>query len=276
MSTLRIGSKSYDLTNRGLVAGILNVTPDSFSDGGRYQGIDAAVAHAKALVAQGADIIDVGGESTRPGAKPVSIEEETYRVVPVIEAIREAGVSVPISVDTRKSEVAALAVGAGAQIVNDVSALSFDPKMKGVVKASGAAVILMHNRGTPEKMYERADYTDVVEDVRKELAASLETALAAGIAEDRIVLDPGIGFAKKAEHSWKVLDGLARIVSLGRPVLVGTSRKSFLKEVFGEEPEALERGTQATCVAAMVRGARLFRVHEPAPLRDLALCRRAA
>ena len=250
--------------------GVLNVTPDSFSDGGQYADPAAAVERARYLAAQGADVLDVGGESTRPGAKSVSEAEELARVIPAITAIRSAGIGLPLSVDTRKARVACEALSAGADMVNDVSGTLMEKPALEAVAARGAAVVLMHNRGTSEKMYAQADYENVVEDVRAELARLYEKTLGAGVREDAIVLDPGIGFAKRAADSWALLDGLGRIASLGRPVMVGASRKSFLKDVFGEE---LERGTQAASVVALLRGARLLRVHEPGPLRDLSFCR---
>lgn len=268
---LQLGSQTYDITRRCLLMGIINVTPDSFSDGGRFVSPEQALAQARYLVGQGADLLDIGGESTRPGAAPVSADEESARVVPAIEAIRAAGIGAPISIDTQKARVAEAALGAGADFVNDVTALVADPELGALVAKRGVPVVLMHHRGNSQAMYERAHYENVVEDVCAELSERVEAALNLGIAEERIILDPGIGFAKKAEQSWQVLEGLARVVELGFPVLVGTSRKSFLGEVFGDEPGQRERGTQATSIAAAQRGARILRVHEPGPYRGLRL-----
>ncbi len=267
---LRLQRQAFDLSKRALLVGVLNVTPDSFSDGGKYLDPAAAAERARYLAAQGADVIDVGGESTRPGAGPVGEEEELSRVLPAIAAIRKAGIGLPLSVDTQKARVACEALCAGADMLNDVSGgLPGRAALEAAVER-GAAVVLMHNRGTSKDMYAKAEYKNVVEEVRAELADLYEKTLKAGVREDAIVLDPGIGFAKRAADSWALLDGLSRIVSLGRPVMVGASRKSFLKDVFGAE---LERGTQAASVVALLRGARLLRVHEPGLLRDVSFCR---
>ena len=242
--------------------GILNVTPDSFSDGGRFLDPARAVEQARRMVQEGADLIDVGGESTRPGAAPVSADEEAARVLPVLRAIREE-LAVPVSVDTRRAAVAREALAAGADVINDVSGLA-DAQMAGVVAPSGAGLVLMHMRGTPETMQRLTDYGDVVEDVAAELEASLGRADAAGIARERVVLDPGIGFAKTAEQNVALIAGLARLQArLGRPVLLGPSRKSFIGALLGGIPaDARDAGTVGACVAGLARGARLFRVHE--------------
>jgi dihydropteroate synthase len=246
--------------------GVLNVTPDSFSDGGRYLDPDAAVARGLDLVAEGADLLDVGGESTRPGADPVPPDEERDRVVPVIERLA-AATDVPISIDTRRAAVTRAALAAGARILNDVSGLR-DPAMAGVAAESGAPLILMHMRGTPADMRERAVYEDVVGDVAAELLASVGRARAAGVRLDRIVLDPGIGFAKTAEQSLTLLRRLPDLVRLGYPVLVGPSRKSFLASIRDVPPaERLSLTLGAVCACA-AGGARIVRVHDVRPAAD--------
>lgn len=251
---------------RTLVMGVLNVTPDSFSDGGRFALVEDAVARALAMEAEGADLIDIGGETTRPGAAPVDAVEERRRILPVIE--RLAGrLRVPISVDTYKADVAGAAIAAGAAIVNDVSGLLYDPALGEVAARHGAGLVLMHMRGRSLDMYGRADYDDVVAEVAAELAAAVARAEAAGVARDAIVLDPGIGFAKRAEHSWRVLASLdARALSaLDRPWLVGPSRKSFLTAAIGDVPAADRDWASAAAVtAAILGGAHIVRVHRVA------------
>jgi dihydropteroate synthase len=249
------------------VVGIVNVTPDSFSDGGRLASVDDARRHVDALIAEGADVIDVGGESTRPqGAVPVSADEELRRVLPVVEAVRAAHPGVPISVDTVKARVAAEAIAAGASIVNDVSAFRLDAEMPAVCARVGAGVILMHSRGDVSTMatFAYARYgKDVMGEVAKELLDAVGRAIDCGVARERIVLDPGIGFAKRREHSLAALAQLRRLSILGFPVMVGVSRKRFIGEITREERPA-ERvfGTVGANVAALERGARLFRVHD--------------
>ncbi len=247
------------------VMGILNLTPDSFSDGGELPSLHEALSRARRLVEGGADILDVGGESTRPGARPVSAGEERRRILPFLEAATSS-LSVPVSVDTRNASVAAAALEAGAAVVNDVSGLSHDPEMARVVAEAKGSLVLSHMRGTPANMRELAVYHDVVEEVVEELGRSLDVALKAGIDADRIVLDPGIGFAKTGKHSLRILNGLGRLLSLGRPVLVGPSRKSFIGDVTGAPPREREAGTLAACVLSYLGGARIFRVHEVTPV----------
>jgi dihydropteroate synthase len=245
--------------------GIVNVTPDSFSDGGLFLDAKAAVKHALELLEQGADILDIGGESTRPGAEPVGVEEELRRVVPVIEALSRQVGTAQISIDTSKAAVAQAAVVAGATLVNDVSALCADPQMAGVVAESGADCCLMHMRGEPRTMQRGVDgssYTDVVDEVKSFLGERLAFAVDAGIPEQRILLDPGIGFGKTGEHNLALLRRLEEIVALGCPVVIGTSRKSFL----GGAPADRLPGTIATNVMALERGASVFRVHDVAPV----------
>jgi dihydropteroate synthase len=252
--------------------GVLNVTPDSFSDGGRWADLDAAVAHGLDLARAGADLVDVGGESTRPGAERVDAAEETRRVVPAIRALAAAGVTV--SVDTTRAAVAEAALTAGAAIVNDVSGGLADPAMAKVVAAAGAPWVLMHWRGHSRDMQALATYTDVVADVRRELSRQVDAALAAGVAEADIVLDPGLGFAKTAEHNWSLLARLDELVALGFPVLVGASRKAFLGRLLAGPDGApapvgaREHATVATGVLAAVMGAWGVRVHEVGPTVD--------
>ena len=252
---------------RSCVVGILNVTPDSFSDGGKHFTPSAALEGARMMQAAGAGAIDVGGESTRPGAERPDEAEELRRVVPVVRAVAEE-TGLPVSVDTRRSGVAEAALAAGAEIVNDVSGLAHDARMAEVVRAAGAGVILMHMRGEPRTMDALASYRDVASEVASELAACRDRALAAGIARDAVVLDPGLGFAKRPEHNLALLDRLGSLTALGHPVMVGPSRKRFLGAVTGRPVEQRDAATAAACVAARLRGARLFRVHDVASARE--------
>ncbi len=255
-----------------IVVGILNVTPDSFSDGGRFTGADAALAHAESLLRDGATVVDVGGESTRPGrTEVVSTEEELRRVVPVVEALVRAHPDLPISVDTVKSAVANAALDRGAAILNDVTAFRFDPAMAGVAAKAGAGAILMHSRGGLLEIaaYDHADYGgDVVGGVLAELREALSAATGAGVAPDAIVLDPGFGFSKTVEQSVVLFDQLSALQALGRPLLVGPSRKRFLGAITGLPVEDRDRATAAACALAWERGARLFRVHAVAAARE--------
>jgi len=247
--------------------GVVNVTPDSFSDGGLYLDAEAAVAHGARMAAAGASILDVGGESTRPGAKPVDAREELRRVLPVVERLAASGHTV--SVDTAKLEVARAALDAGASIVNDVSAFRFEPRLAELVAEHGARCCLMHMLGEPRTMQEDPRYGDVVAEVRAFLEERLAFALARGVPEASVWLDPGIGFGKTVEHNLELLRRLDEIVAIGRPVVVGTSRKSFLGRLAGGRAEG-ERlpGTIATNVLALERGASIFRVHDVAPVAD--------
>lgn len=248
--------------------GIVNVTPDSFSDGGQFLDPQAAVAHGVGLVDEGADILDVGGESTRPGAEPVAADEELRRVVPVIEGLAAAGTGAQISIDTTKVAVAEAAVDAGATFVNDVTAFRGDPEMAALVADRGLDCCLMHMRGEPRTMQDNPVYDDVVADVKAFLEQRLEVAVAAGIPEQRITLDPGIGFGKTLEHNLELLRRLDELVALGRPIVIGTSRKSFIGRLTGREVGDRLAGTIATNVLAWERGATIFRVHDVAPLAD--------
>jgi dihydropteroate synthase len=247
--------------------GIVNVTPDSFSDGGLFLDPDAAVEHGLQLVAEGADILDVGGASTRPGAEPVPAADELERVLPVVEQLAAAGHRV--SVDTTKREVGEAALAAGATLVNDVSAFRFAPELAALVANAGALCCLAHMRGEPRTMQAAAQYDDVVDDVKAFLEERLAFAVGEGIPEDHVWLDPGIGFAKTVEHNLELLRRLDEIVAIGRPVVIGTSRKSFLGKLAGgrDEHERLP-GTIASNVMALERGARVFRVHDVGPVAD--------
>ena len=250
-----------------VIIGIVNVTPDSFSDGGRLPSADAAISHGEQLMADGCRLLDVGGESTRPGAAPIPVQEEMARVVPVIAGLVKRGIG-PISVDTRKAEVARAAIHAGAAVINDVSGLQFDAELAGVVRDSNAGFILMHMRGTPATMDDMANYGHVAPEVAAELTAMAAKAERAGIARERIVLDPGFGFAKTATHNFRLLDELATIVAVGYPVAVGLSRKRFLGAATGRPVEDRDRATAMACALAWERGARLFRVHHVALTRE--------
>jgi dihydropteroate synthase len=248
--------------------GVVNVTPDSFSDGGAFLERDAAVRHGLRLAFEGADLLDVGGESTRPGADPVPEREELDRVIPVIDGIRAENRDVRISIDTSKAGVAAAALDAGADYVNDVTALRGDPDMAAVVAERGVDVCLMHMLGTPRTMQAQARYDDVVSDVKAFLAERIEVAIAAGIAPERIEIDPGIGFAKTIDHNLELLRRLRELTALGRPIVLGTSRKSFLGTITGRETAERVPATLATVVMGYERGAEVFRVHDVAPARD--------
>jgi dihydropteroate synthase len=248
------------------VMGIVNVTPDSFSDGGLFLDAEAAIAHGRRLIEEGADILDIGGESTRPGAAPVGAEEEILRVVPVVEAL--AGAGARLSVDTTKAAVARRALEAGATIVNDVAAFRFDPELAAVTADAGATCVLMHMLGEPRTMQDDPHYDEVVSDVKAFLEERLEYATAEGVAEERIWLDPGIGFGKTLEHNLELIARLDEIVAIGRPVVFGASRKSFLGKLTGRQVDERLAGTIAANMIAHERGARVFRVHDVAPTVD--------
>lgn len=255
------------LGQRTLVMGILNITPDSFSDGGLRMDPDRAVADGLEMIASGADILDVGGESTRPGSEPLPAAEEMRRVLPCIERLAER---VPVSIDTYKSEVAREAVRRGATMINDISGLLYDPRLADVAAATGTALVLMHTRGRSHNMYEHAVYTDVVGEVRTELQSAIDRAINAGVDREAIVVDPGFGFAKKASHSVELLSKLYELASLDRPILSGPSRKSFLKLALGERlPPDREWGTAAAVTASILGGAHIVRVHAVREMVDV-------
>ncbi len=256
---------------RTAVMGVLNVTPDSFSDGGRYLDADAAVEHGRRLWEQGADLVDVGGESTRPGATRVSADDEADRVLPVVAALAELGV--PVSIDTMRASVAVAAVDAGACLVNDVSGGLADPGMYATVAALRVPYVVMHWRGPSDRMAGLAHYDDVVADVVSELRARVAAAVDAGVDPDSIVLDPGLGFAKEADHNWRLLQGLDALIDLGHPVLVGASRKRFLGSLLADtgEPRPVEQrddATDAVTAIAAMRGVWAVRVHDVAGSHD--------
>jgi dihydropteroate synthase len=265
--TWQIRDRILDLTDRTLVLGIVNVTPDSFSDGGRYTTFDAAVAHGLKLIEQGADMLDVGGESSRPGAAPVSEQHELDRVLPVIERLASQ-ISVPISIDTYKASTARQCVNAGAVIVNDITALG-DPEMGRVVAQTGAGVILMHMQGVPATMQLAPHYADVVGEVRRFFQDRLQESLNNGIALEQVVFDPGIGFGKKTEHNLTLLARLAEFQELGRPVALGVSRKGLLGRLLDRPVEKRLAGSLAVASDALSRGAvQILRVHDVEKTRD--------
>lgn len=260
---LTIGARLFDGPGP-FVMGIVNATPDSFSDGGRFLSPDEAVARALRHAEEGADLVDLGGESTRPGAPPVPAEEEIRRVVPVIERLRARGFPLPISVDTSKGAVARAALAAGADLVNDVTGLR-DPALGEAVAAAGVPLVLMHMRGTPADMQSRAVYGDVVREVAAELREALERADAAGIPRERTILDPGLGFAKTPEQSVTLLARVGELRALGRPLLVGPSRKSFIGRITGASVEERLPGTLAAVAACVLAGVEILRVHDVGP-----------
>ncbi|TMA88231.1 MAG: dihydropteroate synthase [Deltaproteobacteria bacterium] len=248
---------------RTLIMGIVNVTPDSFFDGGQRLDPTKAVADGAAMAASGADIIDVGGESTRPGAPPVAEEEELARVLPVVRGLRRE-VTVPISIDTYKSSIARAALDGGADIVNDISALRFDPKMISLVAAEKVPAVLMHMQGTPRTMQQEPRYRDVVREVRDFLVTQLHEAMDAGVAPEAIIIDPGIGFGKTIEHNLQLLRGLPVLAALGQPLLVGVSRKAFIGKILNATPDERLEGSLAAAVAVALAGANILRVHDVA------------
>jgi dihydropteroate synthase len=267
---MKLIRSTLDLESRVQVMGVLNVTPDSFSDGGKYDDLERAVARAFEIEAEGADILDIGGESTRPGATPAPAEEELDRVMPVIQALH-GRLRIPISVDTTKSAVARLAVGAGAEIINDISGLRFDPAVAEVAAETGAALVLMHSRGAPETMHHLPPVDDVFAEVIGGLRRSIEQALSRGARREQIILDPGVGFGKTPEQNLQLINQLDRVgAEFGLPVLLGTSRKSFIKRTLDKALPASVRddlrerlaGTAATVTIGVLRGARIVRVHD--------------
>jgi dihydropteroate synthase len=268
-----VGRATVFEPDRVTIVGVLNLTPDSFSDGGRFLrsdgalAVEAAVEAAVSLVADGADVVDLGGESTRPGAAPVAAAEEIRRTRPVLEALAKR-VDVPLSIDTRKAEVAEAALDAGARVVNDVSGLRCDPALAGVVARRGATLVLGHLRGEPATMQKRVHFSDVLREVAEELGESVRRARAAGVPPERLCVDPGIGFGKRAHHSLALLARVGELRgALGLPVLVGPSRKSFLGELTGDGPDDRDGATHAACAVAVFAGADAVRVHDVAGAR---------
>lgn len=269
-SQWRLRTRTLELPRRPLLMGILNVTPDSFSDGGKFLDVDAAVAHSHRLVAEGADLLDVGGESTRPGAAVVSEAEEMSRVLPVIRRLVDE-MAVPISIDTRKASVASAAIEVGAEIINDVSGGEHDPEMIDTVTASGAGVCVMHMQGSPETMQRNPTYGDVVAEVGEYLSRRRDALVAAGIVQERICLDPGIGFGKTFEHNLELLNNCHAFLSLGCPVLVGHSRKSFLGKLIGDAEADRTYAGIGVALALAQQDVQLLRVHDVRAIREALL-----
>jgi dihydropteroate synthase len=264
----RFGSIEYDLASRTYIMGILNVTPDSFSDGGKYLDFEKAVVQGLKLVEDGADFIDIGGESTRPGSDPVSVEEEIRRVVPVIKELSKS-VGIPISIDTYKSDTASAALQSGAVIVNDVSAMTYDANMESIVAKYGASVVLMHMKGAPKTMQENPVYDNVTIEVKQYLVERLLAARKAGI--EQVIVDPGIGFGKKFEHNLKILRELKTFASLGYPLLLGPSRKAFLGAILNLPANERIEGTAAVVASAIMNGANIIRVHDVKEMKRVAM-----
>ncbi len=268
---LGIRGHTFEWGTRTYLMGVLNVTPDSFSDGGEFNTPDAALVQAQQLVAAHADIIDVGGQSTRPHAVEISLEEELERVLPVLQLLRP-NISVPISVDTTRAAVAKAAVAAGADIINDISGATFDPEMLPTVASLGVPIVLMHIRGTPQTMQQLTDYQDVIGEIYQFLESRITDAIACGINPEQIIIDPGIGFAKKYNQSLEIIRRLSVFRSLNCPILVGASRKSFIGHILNQpDPKARVWGTAAACSAAIASGADILRVHDVAQMRDVCL-----
>jgi dihydropteroate synthase len=265
---VRLGGGRLLTFERARVMGVVNVTPDSFSDGGRFLDREAAVAHALDLVRQGADLLDIGGESTRPGSAPVDPATQIARVVPVVTSLRERGCTTPLSVDTTSAAVAGAALAAGADLINDISAFRFDPDMLPLLAARGAAAVAMHTLAAPSVMQADPRYGDVVADVRDHLAERLAACVAAGLARTQVLVDPGIGFGKTLTHNLLLLRHLPELAALGQAVLVGTSRKRFLGELTGQAVDARGAATAASVAVAIALGAHVVRVHDVAGVRE--------
>jgi dihydropteroate synthase len=265
----KLAQCSLPYGDRTLLMGVLNVTPDSFSDGGKFFSLDHAVAHAEQMIAEGADLIDVGGESTRPGSQAVSEQEETKRVVPVVEALART-VRIPISIDSYRAAVARRAIDAGAQIVNDISGLRFDDGMPEIVRTARAGVILMHSRGSRETLHKQPRMDDPIQEVEAGLTACVVRARTGGVSNEAIVIDPGIGFGKVAGESLQILRNLNLFSKLCYPILIGTSRKSFIRKISPDEVDGPDWGTVATTVVAILNGAHIVRVHDVRATRMIA------
>ncbi|MEM9275521.1 MAG: dihydropteroate synthase [Cyanobacteria bacterium P01_F01_bin.143] len=267
--SLSIREHKFLWGQRTYLMGILNVTPDSFSDGGQFNDLQAAIAQAQYMIDNGADIIDIGGQSTRPGAEQISVTEEFNRVIPIIKAIRQQ-FSIPISVDTTRATIAQDAIAAGADLINDISGGTFDPEMFTVAAKLDVPIILMHIRGTPQTMQQMTDYQDLVTDIINALRHQIQNAIACGVPESKIIIDPGIGFAKTAEQNIELLRRLSEFNTLKVPILVGTSRKSFIGKIINQpEPQKRVWGTAATCCSAIMSGADILRIHDVAEIYDV-------
>jgi dihydropteroate synthase len=268
---LTIRDRSFVWGKRTYIMGILNVTPDSFSDGGKFNTTSAALTQAQAMVTAGADMIDIGGQSTRPGAEQISPEAELERVLSVLKLLRPL-VDIPISVDTTRAEVAKAAIMAGADIVNDISAGTFDPQMLPTVASLNVPIVLMHIRGNPQTMQKLTDYEDVIADIYKFLADKISDAILAGIDKHKIIIDPGIGFAKNHEQNLEIFRNLRSLKTLNSPILIGASRKSFIGNILNQpNPQARVWGTAAACCAAIFNGADILRVHDVQEMQEVAL-----
>jgi dihydropteroate synthase len=272
---LTIRNKTFEWGKRTYLIGVLNVTPDSFSDGGDFYTIESALAQAENMVKSGVDIIDIGGQSTRPGAAEISLEEEIDRVIPVVQMLRQKAdifASIPISVDTTRAQVAQAAVEAGADIVNDISGATFDSEMLSTVAQLQVPIMLMHLRGTPQTMQKLTDYQDLIGEIREFLESRIEAAVAAGIDKSQIIIDPGIGFAKTYSQNLELLRELPKFRGLDCPILVGVSRKSFIGHILNQ-PEAKQRiwGTAAACTGAIANSADILRVHDVREMHDVCL-----
>ncbi|ACK72381.1 dihydropteroate synthase [Gloeothece citriformis PCC 7424] len=269
MDDLVIRGYSFNWGTRTYLMGILNVTPDSFSDGGEFNSLELALIQAKKMVTEGADIIDIGGQSTRPGAEQISLDEELNRVIPVIKALRSE-ISLPISIDTTRATVAQCAIEAGADMVNDISGGTFEPEMFSVVARLDVPIILMHIRGTPQTMQSLTDYQDLIAEIQHFLKGQINQALAVGVKRSHIIIDPGIGFAKTYEQNLQLLRQIVEFKSLDVPILVGASRKRFIGHILGEnDPKQRVWGTAAACCAAIASKADILRVHDVKPMYDV-------
>ncbi len=262
MQNLTLRDTTFNWRDRTYIMGILNTTPDSFSDGGQFNTLDKALKQAEQMVTAGADILDIGGQSTRPGAETISLEEELTRTIPVIQAIRDK-LNIPISIDTTRAEVAKATIAAGADLVNDISGGTFDPLMLATVAELGVPIILMHIRGNPQTMQQLTDYDDLITDIKQFFTTQIQKAQKIGIPVEKLILDPGIGFAKTASQNLELLRQLAQFKTLGYPLLVGPSRKSFIGQILQQnDPQKRVWGTAAACCAAIANGANILRIHD--------------
>jgi len=267
---MQIRNYNFNWNQRTYIMGILNVTPDSFSDGGEYNELQKAVNQALVMVKDGADIIDIGGQSTRPGALEVTLEEELNRVIPVIKAIREK-TDIPISIDTTRAEVAQRAIASGADIINDISGATFDPDMLDTVARLQVPIIMMHIRGNPQTMQTMTDYQDLIAEIEEFFFDRIAQCVQKGISKSNIIIDPGIGFAKNYQQNIDILNNIKRLKNLGFPMLIGTSRKSFIGKILNQnDPAKRVWGTGATCYHAISQGSDILRVHDVAPMYDIA------